>query len=308
MKIPWRTQHREVMLATGMLAAACVLAFAPDAFLPMLARAFLLQWAMLFAVLAAWSLWRRKAMTFGAGALSALMVLLQVDAPVGGEIPVGDGAADLRIAQFNLLQPNRRYDEVLRLALASNADVLSFQEVSPTWAAVLVGSLREAYPHFKVVPNERCYGIAVFCRRPVERLVEHALCGSPAIEAVLRCGHGPLHVFSVHAKSPGGPADHRLRNTQLGHLARLVRSRGPRAVVVGDLNTVPWDRAMWTLCGTAGLRIGTAPWSPTFPAVLGLSLIPIDHVLTRSGAAVVRSSTFHIPGSDHRGLIADIAA
>ena len=78
-------------------------------------------------------------------------------------------------------------------------------------------------------------------------------------------------------------------------------------MVVGDLNTVSWDRAMWRLCSSSGLRVGTVPHEPTFPSVLGLALIPIDHVLVSPGAAVVRSSTFVIPGSDHRGLIADIA-
>lgn len=306
MKIPCGTQHREVMLATGMLAVACVLAFAPDAFLPMLARAFLLQWAVLFAVLAAWSLWRRKPMTFGAGALSACMVLLQVDAPVA-EIPVNDGAADLRIAQFNLLQPNRRHEEVVRLALASNADVLSFQEVSPTWAAVLRQALADAYPHAEVVPGEHCYGIALFSRRPVKRMAVHRLAGSPVIEAEIAGRGGPVRVFSVHATSPGSPAEHRERNAQLRTLAALVRSRGERTIVVGDLNTVSWDRAMWGLCSASGLRMGTAPRVPTFPSVLGLALIPIDHVLVTPGASVVRSDTFVIPGSDHRGLIADIA-
>ncbi|MCC6399886.1 MAG: endonuclease/exonuclease/phosphatase family protein [Flavobacteriales bacterium] len=299
-------RDREVVFAAGLLALGTVLAFAPDAFLPMLARAFLVQWSLVFAAFAAWAFLKRRTWPAWASALSTCMVLLQVDAPVAGPVP-DLRSADLRIAQVNLLQPNTRHAEVIRLLRASDADVISVQEVSPLWAAVLVGSLRDAYPHFKVVPDVNCYGIALFSRRPVERMVEHALCGSPAIEAVLKGPEGPVHVFTVHATSPGDPADHRLRNTQLGRLARLVRSRGQRTIVVGDLNTVSWDRAMWTLCRAAGLRIGTSPLSPTFPAVLGFALIPIDHVLTSSGATVVRSSTFSIPGSDHRGLLADIA-
>lgn len=306
MRFPKLTRDHEVQLAAAMLAVACTLAFAPDAFLPMLARAFLMQWAVLFAALAVWSLWRRRHWTFGAAAFSACMVLLQVDAPVA-ELPVNTGAADLRIAQFNLLQPNRRHDEVVRMALASNADVLSFQEVSPAWAAVLDRALADAYPHAEVVPGEQCYGIALYSRRPVERMTVHHLGGSPVIEAEITGRGGPVRVFSVHATSPGSLAEHRARNAQLRALAGLVRSRGGRTIVVGDLNTVSWDRAMWGLCASSGLRMGTAPRVPTFPSVLGLALIPIDHVLVTPGASVVRSGTFVIPGSDHRGLIADIA-
>lgn len=306
MRFPKLTRHREVQLAAAMLAVACTLAFAPDAFLPMLARAFLMQWAVLFAAFAAWSLWRRRPWTFGAAAFSVCMVLLQVDAPVA-ELPVNTGAADLRIAQFNLLQPNRRHDEVVRMALASNADVLSFQEVSSAWAAVLVKALADTHPHFEVVPGEQCYGIALFSRLPVERMTVHELCGTPVIEAVLRLAEGPLRIITVHATSPGSLAEHRERNRQLGGLSALVRSGDERTVVVGDLNTVSWDRAMWGLCISSGLRVGTGTYSPTFPALLGLSLIPIDHVLVSSGTSVLRRTTFTIPGSDHRGLVADIA-
>jgi endonuclease/exonuclease/phosphatase (EEP) superfamily protein YafD len=77
--------------------------------------------------------------------------------------------------------------------------------------------------------------------------------------------------------------------------------------VVGDLNTVSWDRAMWRLCVNSGLRVGTSSTTPTFPSLFGLALIPIDHMLVSPGTSVVHSASFFIPGSDHRGLIADIA-
>ncbi len=306
MKIPPLTRTHEVRAAAALLAVACVLAFAPDAFLPMLARAFLLEWTLLFAGLAAWALWRRRPWLTGAGALGALMVLLQLDAPVAGSTRER-GDAGLRIAQFNLLQPNKHHADVVRLALASDADVLSFQEVSPAWAAALRQGLSSAYPYAQVVPNDHCYGIALFSRRPVTRMTVHHLSGSPVIEAEIEEGTGTLHVFTVHATSPGSLAEHRERNAQLKALAALVRSRAERSIVVGDLNTVSWDRAMWGLCAASGLRVGTLPIAPTFPSVLGLSLIPIDHVLTTPGARVLRSDTFVIPGSDHRGLVADIA-
>ena len=116
-----------------------------------------------------------------------------------------------------------------------------------------------------------------------------------------------MHVITVHATSPGSLGEHRERNAQLRLLAGMVRARVERTIVVGDLNTVSWDRAMWGLCAESGLRLGTGPVVPTFPSVLGLALIPIDHVLNTPGTSVVRSDTFVIPGSDHRGLIADIA-
>ena len=299
-------KDRDVLLATFILTVATALAFAPDAFLPMLARAFLLEWVVVFLLILAWAVWRRSAWTAAASALACLMVLLQLDAPVAPTLHQ-QTEATLRVAQMNVLQPNRRHAEVVRLALDSDADVISFQEVSEAWAVVLEQELGPAYPFHRIVPGDHCYGIALFSRLPLDRVNVLVLEDTPVIEAVVRSGKGAVRVFSMHANSPGSWGDHRRRNAQLEQLATIVRSSAMPTVVVGDLNTVSWDRAMWRLCLNSGLRVGTASYSPTFPSLFGLALIPIDHLLVSPGAAVVESHTFFIPGSDHRGLIVDVA-
>lgn len=299
-------KDRDVFFAVTIMAIATGLAFAPDAFLPMLARAFLMEWAAVFALLLVCALWRRRVWIGAASTMALVMVLFQIDAPVAPLLHERS-AASLRVAQMNLLQPNRRHAEVVRLALYSDADVISFQEVSETWAGVLQRELGAAYPFHLVVPGDHCYGIALFSRLPLERLEVLVLEDTPVIEAVVSLPSGPVRVFSVHANSPGTWGDHRRRNAQLEQLASIVRGDDLCTVVVGDLNTVSWDRAMWKLCATSGLRLGTAATTPTFPSLFGLALIPIDHMLVSPHASVVRSHTFLIPGSDHRGLIADIA-
>lgn len=299
-------KDRDVFFAVTLLALATGLAFAPDAFLPMLARAFLMEWAAVFAVLLVWALWRRRAWIGSASALALVMILCQVDAPVAPVLRERS-AASLRVAHLNLLQPNRRHAEVVRLALESGADVISFQEVSATWAVVLERDLSAAYPFHRVVPGDQCYGIALFSRSPLQRLDVLSLEDTPVIDAVVLSSDGPVRVISVHANSPGTWSDHRRRNAQLVQLASIVRGEHLPTIVVGDLNTVSWDRAMWRLCVNSGLRVGTSSTTPTFPSLFGLALIPIDHMLVSPGTSVVHSASFFIPGSDHRGLIADIA-
>ncbi len=299
-------RDRDVLVAALILTVATALAFAPDAFLPMLARAFLLEWVLVFILILTWAVWRRRAWTGAASAMACLMVLLQLDAPSAPALHQHTETS-LRIAQMNLLQPNRRHAEVVRLALDSDADVISFQEVSEAWAEVLAQELGQAYPFHRVVPGDHCYGIALFSRLPLDRMEVLVLEDTPVIEAVVRSSKGAVRVFSVHANSPGSWGDHRRRNAQLKQLATIVSSDAMPTVVVGDLNTVSWDRAMWRLCVNSGLRVGTASTTPTFPSLFGLALIPIDHLLVSPGAAVVASRTFFIPGSDHRGLIVDVA-
>ena len=306
MKKLFLRKDRDVLVAGLILTMATVLAFAPDAFLPMLARAFLLEWVLVFIMILVWASWRRRVWTGAASAMACAMVLLQLDAPIASALHERTDAT-LRVAQMNLLQPNRRHAEVVRLALDSDADVISFQEVSEAWAEVLEQELGPAYPFHRIVPGDHCYGIALFSRLPLDRSDVLVLENTPVIVAVVRTSKGPVRVFSVHANSPGSWSDHQRRNAQLRQLATIVRSDDLPTVVVGDLNTVSWDRAMWRLCLNSGLRVGTASKAPTFPSLFGLALIPIDHLLVSPGTAVVAGHTFFIPGSDHRGLIVDVA-
>lgn len=306
MKKLFLREDRDVLVAALILTMATVLAFAPDAFLPMLARAFLLEWVLVFIIILVWSSWQRQAWTGAASAMACSMVLLQLDAPIASQLHERTDAT-LRVAQMNLLQPNRRHAEVVRLALDSDADVISFQEVSEAWAEVLEQELGRTYPFHRIVPGDHCYGIALFSRLPLDLSDVLVLEGTPVIEAVVRTSKGPVRVFSVHANSPGSWRDHQRRNAQLRQLAAIVRSDVLPTVVVGDLNTVSWDRAMWRLCLNSGLRVGTTSRAPTFPSLFGLALIPIDHLLVSPNAAVVADHTFFIPGSDHRGLIVDVA-
>ncbi len=81
---------------------------------------------------------------------------------------------------------------------------------------------------------------------------------------------------------------------------------GP-VVAIGDFNAAPWSLPMRRLLSETGMRAMRAPRS-TWPTGLGRFGVPIDQVLVRGGAQVVRVETFGAGlGSNHLGLVADIA-
>lgn len=293
------------ILAALLLAVAVVLAFAPDAFLTMLARAFLVQWAMAFAVLAVLCVWARAWWTTGAAVLAAGLVLYP---PMASGATVPATAADaLKVAQLNVFQPNADHAEVVVAALGSGADVLSFQEVSPAWATVLEQRLAAAYPYHVAEPLNNCYGIALYSREPLKDARVLHLAGNPVVDVSLDTPQGPVRVIAVHAASPGSYPDFKRRNVQLEGLAQLVSASTVPTVVVGDLNTVSWDQAMQRLCARSGLREEEHTSTATWPSALGTALIPLDHVLVSPALGVSALRSFVIPGSDHRGLVAQLA-
>ena len=223
-----------------------------------------------------------------------------------GSVRSGDDAPLLRVAQMNLLQPNDEHAATLEAALATDADVLSFQEVSPAWADALADCLAARYPYSCVVPGTNCYGIALFSRIRFEDAHVFHLSGTPAIDATLRTASGTVRVLCVHATSPGDYSNFRERNEQLALLAPLIAISDLPTVLIGDLNTVSWDHAFRKLCACAGLKERSCDVTATWPSFFGFACIPIDHVLTSDELHVSALSTFAIPGSDHRGVVAQL--
>lgn len=287
-----------------LLTLGTVLTFAPDHYLPMLARAFLLEWVLLFVFLSCIALALRWWWLFGA-AITSMLLLVPPMVPARSA-DTSAAARDLRIAHLNVLQPNRAYAAVVEASLATDADLLSFQEVAPAWASALTQGLQGTYPHHVIVPGNDCYGIALFSKRPLLRARVLHLTGHPVIDATVHVGAQDVRVLAMHASSPGSYAEYRDRNLQLDRLAAVVQASQEPVVVVGDLNTVGWDEAFRRLCQRTGLRENAGTPVATWPSLAGLALIPLDHVLATPAVAIGTPCSFRIPGSDHRGLVADL--
>jgi len=282
-----------------------VLAFAPDLYLFMLARAFLWPWAVVFVLFALVSAGLRR--WWPASAALVALFLTGIAQTHGQEsVATSKGNVCLRVTQMNLYQYNLRHEEAVQVAFGTHADLISFQEVDSVWAKVLTQGLASEYPYHRIEPQHDCYGIAVFSKFPMLGADVLHLGTRPAITAVVSTPEGPVRFLAVHATSPGSYGEFRDRQHQLAWLTDLVEASTMPTVVLGDLNTTSWDSAFRQLCATAKLREGGGAPRATWPATVGLPLTPLDHVLVTPQLGVASTQSFRIPGSDHRGLVADI--
>jgi endonuclease/exonuclease/phosphatase (EEP) superfamily protein YafD len=292
-----------MMVAFGTVVIAVVIAFAPSTWTTMMLRSFLPQWITLFALAAIWLLLRRRWRDGLVTAAGGLLILPtsrppQIDGSTGS-------TRELRIAHFNVLQTNSRYAEVIAAMVRSDADLIGVQEVDPEWASELIDRLSAAYPHRVIEPRTNCYGIALFSRIPLTDIRLVRLGASPAISAGLTVENERMRLLYLHTSSPGSPAQFAARNSQLRMLENEVTTSRDPVLVVGDLNAAPWDRDLRRFLAATGSRCHSSAGDPTFPSLAHMALIPIDHVLSPPEIGVLQRSV-HIPGSDHRGLLADI--
>lgn len=222
----------------------------------------------------------------------------------------------VRILTCNLFSGRADLDRLATFVESSAIDVLCVQELGEKRRATLASAL--AYEH--VAPHRENRDLAIFCRRPasIETL---PLGGRDGIVARLSPSDWPglpetlellnVHIFAPHTW-PYFPRRFRRRD-QLEALLAFVNKRTQRpCAVVGDFNATPaWPfyKRVVSRFRDATQEAVDAP-RKTWPNLRCVGLPPllrIDHCFVSPRVRCDRSDTVAIPGSDHYGLLCDIA-
>jgi len=216
----------------------------------------------------------------------------------------------VRILSINLLTDRADPDDLRRVIVEADPDVVCAQELGPSTATVI----EDLLPHGHLDPREDLFGLGIATRYPVA-VVRLLLAQRSGWIARLDPGEWPgisrpLDVFDVHLVNPidrpwRGTSD--VRRRQVNQITATHADRDVASVVIGDMNATPaWRayKALTALGEDAALATGTAArtWAYT---LFGPRLLRIDHAFV-SGVQPISTSTVRIKGTDHRALIVDV--
>lgn len=228
---------------------------------------------------------------------------LLVPRPSPPEAPAA-AVTPLRVASANVQWANSRMADAHVALAALELELLAVVELTPE----LDRRLRSDWPHRHAVvgAGHGAFGSGLYSRLPIVARRRHEVGRTTVLDSVVATGAGPLRVLVVHPPPP----IRALRFAQRQALFELVAAVGARSemplVVLGDFNCSPASPAWPRMLHAGGLR-HAAEVPHTWPAWLpGLAGIAIDHVLAGPGLQVDGLTTFGIPGSDHRGLVATV--
>jgi endonuclease/exonuclease/phosphatase (EEP) superfamily protein YafD len=263
------------------------------------------------AVLALAALRRRWAMVAAlavAGAISVAAVLPYVPRSLGPAAVAVPSDAPLKVLTVNVSYRQFKERRLLEIVREANPDVVVVQELTPHAERVL-GDLDTAFPHFRKFPAERQYGIGLWSRYELESGETIALGRLPAIEARVRGPSGTFTVIGVHLSAPMTRRRAAARNQQLAELAaRAAAVQGP-LIVAGDFNTTPYSPFFADFLQAAGVtdsRRGRTI-STSWPTMLRLAGIPIDHVAVNAGFSILSHRRLPDFESDHFGALVEVA-
>lgn len=250
--------------------------------------------------------------------LAISAVLIGLGATVISPLYLANGqeadGPSVRVMQANLLFGAADPVSLTESVRAEAVDVLTVQELTETLAGRLRDQgLEDLLPYHYLMPDENGGGGAgIYSRFPLTDMRElDGYYGPTNLTAQVQFSM-PFEILAVHP-GPAYVTPPDVWTSELRDLRDAMASAaaGDRPVVVsGDFNTTYTHKQFRELLDAGysdaadQLGMGIVPTYPTdksFPAIIG-----IDHVLTH-GAQSTSLERIVIQGSDHHGLVVDVA-
>lgn len=274
---------------------------------------FRLHYAAAALILATAALWRRRRWT-AAVAAALLVVNAAIVVPalpgVAAAAASRDSGPPLKMLSLNLEYHNRDFAAVARLIRREDPDIVFLTEMAAQWRDLIRG-LAGTYPYqIDAAPGRNgvtrdFQGSALLSKRPWTTTAVHRekTRGFSTLDARFGSDSGTFRLLATHLLCPCSLRSYRGQQRQIDDIIRIA-GEGPEPVLmIGDLNATPWSRPWARLIGATGLK-GAPGFVATWPSMLRLVGIPIDHVLGNRGIQVVEAWAGPAVGSDHRPLIA----
>src|SRR5512143_1290092 len=199
----------------------------------------------------------------------------------------------------------RRFREIVAEAAP---DVLLVVEFTPH-AEEVFAELDKLFPQQLKAPAEGPYGIALWSRFPLEHAYTFPLGPVQGVEARVLAPAGAFTLLGVHLSAPTLPRRAEQRNEELAMLAERRAAIAEPVIVAGDFNVTPYSPYYSDWLAATRLtdsRYGRS-LSASWPAVLPILGIPIDHVAVSNEFAILSHQRLPAFGSDHWGIMAELA-
>ena len=243
--------------------------------------------------------------------VAGTLLLTSVALALPYELPPGAATAEhrLRLLSFNIFFDNLRLPDVVAGVRATKADVVILLEVAPKNREGL-RPLDQDYPYRIECWQKRRCDILVLSRVPLKDLEPSVtIVNTPPAWAAaeLELGGCRFALVAAHLSLPFPfhyPGEQGARATSLTQIVQQIKQ--PK-ILAGDFNAASWGAIIADIAEATQLKVLTgygATWPTPFPTYLG---IPIDNILASREFTFLSRELEAIPGSDHRGVLADIA-
>lgn len=215
----------------------------------------------------------------------------------------------------NVWMKNEQVALFLKVVHATDPDLVLAMETNRWWTDRL-SSLKEIYPYRVIYPLDNTYGMALYCKLPLQitqvKFLSHNKV--PSIHTMVRLPDGSQ--FKLHAVHPVPPKPSKHpdnvgegEEVELLKVGKMVQQRQFPTVVAGDFNDVAWSETsrLFGIDSKLGdIRIGRGLYN-TFDATSYIMRWPLDHIYVSDEFKVLTFQKLPKFGSDHFPIYVELA-
>jgi endonuclease/exonuclease/phosphatase (EEP) superfamily protein YafD len=253
----------------------------------------------------------RRLFALIAGACALVLIVVIAPRVIPNRAPDDAKGVRLRVLAANVSGNQLQGDAIVSLARRLRVDVFAVAELTPQVVdAYDAAGIARLLPYRSLNPQPAFFGTGLYGRLPLREAPAPAgtRYGLSAAAASPR-GAAPFEVLAIHVPAPTSPGNagdwrHDLR-------ALPGTGNGGLRILAGDFNATLDHAELRRLIrrgyrdaaeqAGSGLRMTWPTDKSPLPA-----LVAIDHVLADRRIRVASARTVAIPGSDHRGVLADL--
>ena len=202
-----------------------------------------------------------------------------------------------------MLKNNTNYNKLIKSALNSDADIISFQEIDTNWKEKLVDSLSKKYPYAEIKEiDDDYFGIALFSKYKLHNKQLIYIEGVPNIFANIYKNGKVIDIVTVHTNSPINKTRFNKRNKHLAELTKCIKDTNKNILVIGDFNSVPWDSHLLKFKNSVKLKDSRKSYASTWPRTFGRFGIPLDYIFYSNSLQCISFNVITDSSSDHSGI------
>ncbi len=229
-----------------------------------------------------------------------------------GNTQISKGEKTLKIALFNVLTKNSKYNELQQQVNEQKPDIIILQEVDDIWLEN-IKELKKDYPYFLEHSRLDNFGIALYSKIPliepkIEDWTDYEV---PVITAEIKLYGEVLKIYGVHTLPPTGSEYFRVRNEMLAKISELSNdSNIEKFILAGDLNTTVYSVSYKKYIKSSNLKDAQTlaktmkgTWNAKHFPFLRISL---EHVLLSPDLGVKSFVLGKDFGSDHLPVFVDL--
>ena len=218
----------------------------------------------------------------------------------------------IKLALFNVLTKNNKYNQLKLMINEQNPDIIILQEVDDVWLEN-IRELKKDYPYFLEYPRLDNFGIALYSKFPIinskiETWTDYEV---PVITAEIKSNGNILKIYGVHTLPPTGNEYFRVRNEMLSKINEIFSDSKHPLIIAGDLNTSVYSISYKKYIKSSNLKDAQilaktlkGTWNAKHFPFMRISL---EHVLV---SPEIKVQSFDIGknfGSDHLPVFVDLS-